>query len=425
MSSMPISGASPRPERSTGEDLAFSDRWSRVDAALATAAVRLRDPAPPSVPFARSRLRGYSDARRDRRRCRCGRRAVGRQLELPHHRIFGLSGIRGRGRPRRSGRRVLRRAARERGARLPVRERARGRRDRGTGDERRARHRGRPRRPRPPPRPEAAPRRAGTRRSIRSPSASRAATPPRSRRTASTAASTSSRARRGPRSAAPATRRPRRSRCRTSWPHSCSRSRARRLGRTAARRVSFGSGAARAARAEATAAEGPGATPAPSAARRAGTRRAAGRTRRGESHAPSKLRGVRLLWEESGFALVGAFCVAAAALGGAWIALESIVGLSSVPAGLMSAAAAGWVLEMVSRHHYADRLPQPSARAKPSSARTVGTVSPAPRARRPARPAAPRPAARSTRPVAPPMAEPRRGAATVAGQRTGSARRAA
>ncbi len=29
MSSMPISGASPRPERSPGEDLAFSDRWSR------------------------------------------------------------------------------------------------------------------------------------------------------------------------------------------------------------------------------------------------------------------------------------------------------------------------------------------------------------------------------------------------------------
>jgi Transglycosylase-like domain/Putative peptidoglycan binding domain len=29
VSSMPISGASPRPERSPGEDLAFSDRWTR------------------------------------------------------------------------------------------------------------------------------------------------------------------------------------------------------------------------------------------------------------------------------------------------------------------------------------------------------------------------------------------------------------
>jgi hypothetical protein len=136
------------------------------------------------------------------------------------------------------------------------------------------------------------------------------------------------------------------------------------------------------------------------------------------------LRGVRLLWEESGFELVGAFCVAGAALGGVWIALETITGLSSVPAGLISAAAAGWVLEMVSRQHYADRLPQPSASAA-SSDRSVGAVASAPRAPRSARPAAPRPAARATRSAAPHAAERSKGAATVAGQRPDSARRAA
>ena len=77
---------------------------------------------------------------------------------------------------------------------------------------------------------------------------------------------------------------------------------------------------------------------------------------------------MRLLWEETGFELVGAFCVAAFSFGAAWIVLESVLGLSGLFAGLLAAAVAAWALEAISRHHYAGRARVvPPLRAAPGA----------------------------------------------------------
>jgi uncharacterized membrane protein YraQ (UPF0718 family) len=157
---------------------------------------------------------------------------------------------------------------------------------------------------------------------------------------------------------------------------------------------------------------------------------------------------MRLLREESGFELVGAFCVAAFALAVAWTILESMFGLSAIVAGLFSAVVAGWVLEMISRRHYADRLApaprrtarspvrlvptetrvaeppsaSPTARPEQPDAAPAGPPVEAPSTDKPAeseRPADERPAAERR------TASGRPGARTVAGRRAGPARRAA
>lgn len=201
------------------------------------------------------------------------------------------------------------------------------------------------------------------------------------------------------------------------------------------------------------AAEGSGQRPEPSAMSAVASRPAAPprarstsrvqarRRRRGDRDRPSKLRGVKLLWNERGFELVGAFCIAGLALCGTWVLIQGIIGLSTVAAGLLATGAAAWTLEMISRRHYADRLrpadPLPRATsvgarggtgsASTEASRRSGSAASGPR--RTPRPA--RPAARE-RPAADQSAERlnagsdarRRGAATVAGRRA-AARRAA
>lgn len=73
---------------------------------------------------------------------------------------------------------------------------------------------------------------------------------------------------------------------------------------------------------------------------------------RGNGAEPSNLRGMRLLLEESVLGLVGAFCVAAFALGAAWVVLEGVIQLNTVVAGLLATAAAGATLEGISRRQY-------------------------------------------------------------------------
>jgi hypothetical protein len=73
---------------------------------------------------------------------------------------------------------------------------------------------------------------------------------------------------------------------------------------------------------------------------------------------------MKLLFEESVLGLVGAFCVAAFALGAAWIVLEGIVQLNTIVAGLLAAVAAGATLETISRRLYEER--QPGSAQKPS-----------------------------------------------------------
>ena len=74
--------------------------------------------------------------------------------------------------------------------------------------------------------------------------------------------------------------------------------------------------------------------------------------RRGHRDHPSKLRGVRLLWDENIFGVVGAFCVAAFALAVTWFALEGVLQLNGAFAGLVAIATAAVTLEGISRRHY-------------------------------------------------------------------------
>ncbi len=69
---------------------------------------------------------------------------------------------------------------------------------------------------------------------------------------------------------------------------------------------------------------------------------------------------MKLLLEESVLGLVGAFCVAAFALGAAWVVLEGIVQLNTILAGLLAAVAAGATLETISRRLYEERRPGPA-----------------------------------------------------------------
>jgi hypothetical protein len=77
---------------------------------------------------------------------------------------------------------------------------------------------------------------------------------------------------------------------------------------------------------------------------------------------------MRLLWEESALGVIGAFCVAAFALGTAWIVLEGVVDLNGIMAGLLAIATAGATLEAISRRHYGlDRPRAPGARSARSA----------------------------------------------------------
>lgn len=76
---------------------------------------------------------------------------------------------------------------------------------------------------------------------------------------------------------------------------------------------------------------------------------------RGDRRGPSKLRGVRLLWEEEALDAIGAFCVAAFALGATWMLLEGAFGLSPLVSGTLAFGVALWTLGRISRHRYPER----------------------------------------------------------------------
>ena len=84
----------------------------------------------------------------------------------------------------------------------------------------------------------------------------------------------------------------------------------------------------------------------------AGLRRKGARGERGRA---SKLAGVRLLWEEEALDAIGAFCVAAFALGATWMLLEGAFGLSPLLSGGAAFVVALWILGRISRHRYPER----------------------------------------------------------------------
>lgn len=63
---------------------------------------------------------------------------------------------------------------------------------------------------------------------------------------------------------------------------------------------------------------------------------------------------MRLLWEENLLDVVGAVIVGLFALSATWLLLEGFIALSAWLAGPLSAAAAVWTLEAISRRHYAE-----------------------------------------------------------------------
>ena len=79
------------------------------------------------------------------------------------------------------------------------------------------------------------------------------------------------------------------------------------------------------------------------------------RAARGERRGASKLAGVRLLWEEEALDAIGAFCVAAFALGSTWMLLEGALGLSPLLSGGVAFIVALWTLGRISRHRYPER----------------------------------------------------------------------
>lgn len=114
---------------------------------------------------------------------------------------------------------------------------------------------------------------------------------------------------------------------------------------------------------------GQAAQPASSAERRAASQLPSqAQRRRGHRERPSKLRGVRLLWEEEGFGIVGVFCVAALALAVTWFVLEGMFQLNGAFSGLVAVATAVATLEGISRRHYA-HLQRPASLKRVTSAR--------------------------------------------------------
>jgi ABC-type transport system involved in cytochrome bd biosynthesis fused ATPase/permease subunit len=91
------------------------------------------------------------------------------------------------------------------------------------------------------------------------------------------------------------------------------------------------------------------------------------RRRRGHREQPSKLRGVRLLWDENIFGVIGAFCVAAFALAVTWSVLEGVLQLNGAFAGVVAMATAVATLEGISRRHYEQRRSSPSLRRVPAT----------------------------------------------------------
>lgn len=69
---------------------------------------------------------------------------------------------------------------------------------------------------------------------------------------------------------------------------------------------------------------------------------------------------MRLLWEENALGVVGAFCVAACALGAVWMLLEGFLGLGGAASGLLASASAVATIEAISRR----RHPAPAPRAE-------------------------------------------------------------
>lgn len=91
------------------------------------------------------------------------------------------------------------------------------------------------------------------------------------------------------------------------------------------------------------------------------------RRRRGERERPSKFRGVRLLWEESGLGMVGVFCVATFALAVTWYLLEGMLQLNGAFSGIVALATAVGALEGISRRHYEQRRTTPSLQHAPAA----------------------------------------------------------
>lgn len=82
---------------------------------------------------------------------------------------------------------------------------------------------------------------------------------------------------------------------------------------------------------------------------------------------------MRFLLEEDSLAVVGAFCVAAFTLAVVWTALELVVGLAAVPAGLVAFGSAGAAVEWISRRHYGPLRPAKPVRVRPPRLVTVDT----------------------------------------------------
>jgi hypothetical protein len=97
------------------------------------------------------------------------------------------------------------------------------------------------------------------------------------------------------------------------------------------------------------------------------TRSSPVRRGQGDCRKASKLRGVRLLWEESALGLVGAFCVAAFTLGVAWTFLEGFLQISGLISGLLATICAAATLETISRRQYEQGSPQPASRSRRTS----------------------------------------------------------
>lgn len=87
---------------------------------------------------------------------------------------------------------------------------------------------------------------------------------------------------------------------------------------------------------------------------------------------------MRLLWEEDVLGVVGAFCVAAAALALAWTALEAVIGFGPVVSGMLAFGAAACAIEGLSRHRYGPgRLAVPGGDAtQPTASQPIGASQP-------------------------------------------------